>query len=36
MPDAEMRPEERAFFADMREGHLVNIEACRKYLPPAG
>jgi len=24
---------EKTFFADMREAHVVNIEACRKYLP---
>jgi hypothetical protein len=33
MPQAEMTPDEKAFFADMREAHVVNIEACRKYLP---
>lgn len=35
IPAAEMNPSEKAFFDDMREGHVVNIEACRKYLPPA-
>ena len=33
IPQAEMAGEEKAFFADMRESHVVNIEACRKYLP---
>ncbi len=33
IPQAEMTGEEKAFFADMREAHVVNIEACRKYLP---
>ena len=36
IPPAEMNPEEKAFFADMKEAHVVNIEACHKYLPPAG
>lgn len=35
IPAAEMTADEKAFFADMREAHVVNIEACRKYLPPA-
>jgi nitronate monooxygenase len=30
---AEMTPDEKTFFADMREAHVVNIEACRKILP---
>jgi hypothetical protein len=33
MQQAEMTPAEKEFFADMREAHVVNIEACRKYLP---
>jgi len=33
LPAAEMTPDEKAFFADMREAHVVNIEACRKYFP---
>jgi hypothetical protein len=33
LPEAEMTPGEKAFFADMREAHVVNIEACRKYGP---
>ncbi len=33
IPQAEMTGEEKEFFADMRESHVVNIEACRKYLP---
>lgn len=35
IPAAEMTADEKAFFTDMREAHVVNIEACRKYLPPA-
>ena len=31
LPESEMTPGEKAFFADMREAHVVNIEACRKY-----
>ena len=31
IPPAELRPEEKAFFADMREIHVVNIEKCRKF-----
>lgn len=34
MPQAEMTPGEKEFFTDMREAHVVNIEACRTYLPP--
>jgi rubrerythrin len=34
IPQAEMTPGEKEFFADMREAHVVNIEACRTYLPP--
>ena len=33
LPEPEMTPGEKAFFADMREAHVVNIEACRKYGP---
>ncbi len=33
MPQADMTPNEKTFFAGMREAHVVNIEACRKYLP---
>ncbi|MDA8122735.1 MAG: DUF6306 domain-containing protein [Deltaproteobacteria bacterium] len=33
IPQAEMTGEEKTFFADMREAHVVNIEGCRKYLP---
>jgi len=33
IPQTEMTPGEKVFFADMREAHVVNIEACRKYLP---
>ncbi|MHB1040522.1 MAG: DUF6306 domain-containing protein, partial [Desulfobacteria bacterium] len=29
---AELRAEEKAFFADMRQVHVVNIEKCRKYV----
>jgi len=36
MPQAEMTAEEKAFFTDMRTSHVVNIEACRQYLPPGG
>lgn len=32
IPQADMDPQEKAFFSDMREGHVVNIEACRKFL----
>jgi nitronate monooxygenase len=33
MPAKEMTPGETGFFADMHKAHVVNIEACRKYLP---
>lgn len=33
IPAADMNPAEAEFFAGMREAHVVNIEACRKYLP---
>jgi nitronate monooxygenase len=36
IPPGEMTPGEKEFFVDMREAHVINIEACRKYLPPAG
>jgi nitronate monooxygenase len=29
IPPAEMQPEEKSFFADMREVHVVNIDKCR-------
>ena len=29
---AELGAEEKAFFADMREVHVVNIEKCRKFV----
>ena len=32
IPPAEMNAEEKAFFADMREVHVVNIEKCKKYV----
>jgi len=36
IPTAEMTPDEKSFFDDMHKAHVVNIEACRKYLPAAG
>lgn len=33
IPPEAMTAEEKAFFAEMREAHVVNIEACRKVLP---
>ncbi len=36
IPPGEMNSGETEFFADMRAAHVVNIEACRKYLPPTG
>ena len=33
IPPAEMTPDEKSFFDDMHKAHVVNIEACRKYLP---
>ncbi len=33
IPAGEMTPGEKTFFVDMREAHVVNIEACRKFLP---
>ena len=33
IPAADMNDDERAFFADMREVHVVNIEKCRKLAP---
>jgi len=32
IPPAEMNAEEKAFFADMREVHVVNIEKCRNFV----
>jgi len=32
IPPAEMNAGEKAFFADMREVHVVNIEKCRKFV----
>jgi hypothetical protein len=32
IPPAELGAEEKAFFADMREVHVVNIEKCRKFV----
>jgi nitronate monooxygenase len=32
IPPAELGAEEKAFFADMREVHVVNIDKCRKYI----
>jgi len=32
IPPGEMNAGEKAFFADMREVHVVNIEKCRKYV----
>ena len=36
IPPADMNPAEAEFFTDMRKAHVVNIEACRKYLPAGG
>jgi len=36
IPPGEMTPREKEFFDDMRKAHVVNIDACRKYLPPTG
>ncbi len=33
IPAGETTGDEKAFFADMREAHVVNIEAVRKLLP---
>jgi hypothetical protein len=33
IPPAEMNAAEKAFFADMREVHVINIEKCRKLAP---
>jgi len=33
IPPAEMNAEEKAFFADMREVHVVNIERCKNLAP---
>ncbi len=32
VPAEQMTADERTFFAVMREAHVVNIEACRKYI----
>lgn len=32
IPPAELGAEEKTFFADMREVHVVNIEKCRKFI----
>jgi len=32
IPPTDMNAEEKAFFADMREVHVVNIEKCRKFV----
>jgi nitronate monooxygenase len=32
IPPEELNAEEKAFFADMREVHFVNIEKCRKFV----
>jgi nitronate monooxygenase len=32
IPPAEMSTEEKAFFADMRQVHVVNIEKCKQYV----
>ena len=36
IPSGEMTPREKEFFDDMRKAHVVNIDACRKSLPPTG
>jgi nitronate monooxygenase len=36
IPTTEMTPAEKSFFDDMHKAHVVNIEACRKYLPAGG
>jgi len=33
IPPAEINPGEKAFFADMRQVHVVNIEKCRNLAP---
>ena len=33
IPPGETNAEEKAFFADMREVHVVNIEKCKKLVP---
>jgi hypothetical protein len=32
IPASELNPEEKAFFDNMREVHIANIEKCRKYV----
>lgn len=34
IPPAEMSDGEKAFFADMREVHVVNIDKCKLLVPP--
>jgi len=34
IPPAEQGAEEQAFFADMREVHVVNIDKCKLLAPP--
>jgi len=36
IPPGEPTPGEKAFFGEMRQAHVVNNEACRKYLPAGG
>ncbi len=36
IPPGEKTPEEKAFFDEMRQAHVANNEACRKYLPAGG
>ncbi|MGZ8431699.1 MAG: DUF6306 domain-containing protein [Candidatus Deferrimicrobiaceae bacterium] len=36
IPPGEMTPREKEFFDDMRKAHVVNIDACRKYMPAGG
>jgi nitronate monooxygenase len=34
IPPTELGAEEKAFFADMREVHVVNIDKCKLLVPP--
>ena len=34
IPPAELGAEEKAFFVDMREVHVVNIDKCKLLMPP--
>ena len=36
LPVGEKTPGEKAFFDEMREAHVTNNEACRKYLAAGG